>query len=83
MTLWQEILIDYGDSCYFMTFEELADEYGTTPQAAGRAIQAIRRRGAMCGTVEYADGREISLSMKKAQQAKRKKVHKRNCGCQG
>jgi hypothetical protein len=51
VALWQEILTDYGDACYFMSFSELAEEYGTTERSAYQAIAAIGRKGAICGSV--------------------------------
>ena len=79
MTLWQEILSDYGDACYFMSFADLADEYNTTERAVGKAMTAIRRRGAMCGTLEYADGRKLKLKMRATRKIPRRV--KRSCGC--
>jgi len=80
MRLFQRILSDYGDSCYFLSFDDLADEYGTTPRAIGRAIQALRRRRAFCGSLEYANGDVVEIKMN----SKKKKTKKRranSCGC--
>lgn len=80
MTLWQEILLDHGDACYRLSFEDLADEYNTTEMAIGNAIAAIKRRNAMCGSVEYANG--DLLSLKKMVRKKRQPKRKRQpCGC--
>jgi len=79
MTLWQEILADYGDACYSMSFEFLASEYSTTEMAIGKAMGAIERRGAMCGTLEYADGSERRLKMRPLPKKRRKRTG--GCGC--
>lgn len=83
MTLWQQILSDYGDACYFMSFEELADEYDTTEMGIGNAVAAIKRRGALCATFEYADGSEMKLRMRKNVKKKKaqRRPKKKNCGC--
>ncbi len=76
MALWQEILSIYGDSCFSMSFEDLADEFGTTPSAIGKSIAAIEDRRSACGRIFYSDGSSKILSKK----VKKKKRHC-ECGC--
>lgn len=78
-TLWQTILSDYGSECYLLSFSELADEYGTTERAIGRAMAALKRRRALCATIEYSDGRELRLSTSLRRRAAPKPRHR--CPC--
>jgi hypothetical protein len=79
--LWIRILSDYGQACYKHSYIDLAEEYNTTEMGIGKAIAAIERRAAMCGTVEYADGSLRVLKTKTQKRRSKPRRKKRACGC--